>query len=151
MQSIVLVLLLIVCVDLSRSSEVISEIDGFCQCENIDGSKYDSDEFRTEAQYRVLNGTIVRPSELPWQVNVYLRYCGIAAERPVCESPEDYHYFGQCSGVLISPRFVLTAGHVCKSSKSPSNCLFWPIKIKLTIQTCLNSSAFRAGTLRMKK
>ena len=74
MRSISLVLLLIVGVDLRRPNEVVSQIDGLCgKCENIDASKYDSDELRTElerTQYRILKGTIVRPSELRWAASV---------------------------------------------------------------------------------
>ena len=117
MRSISLVLLLIVGVDLSRSNKVVSQIDGLCgNCENIDLAKYDSDELRTEferTRYRVWNGTIVRPSELRWVASVYSRVCANETERP-CKSPKDFDYRVRCSGALVSSRFVLTAGHVCK-------------------------------------
>ena len=110
MQSIVLIL--IVFVDFARSSRVISEMDGLCQCANIDGTRYESEEFRNEARYRIWNGTIVRPPDLRWAAMIYQRTCGNATERLACETLEQYHYKMVCSGVLISYRFVLTVGHV---------------------------------------
>ena len=131
MQSISLVLLLIVRVDLGLSNEVVSQIDGLCgKCENIDASKYDSDELRTGPRYRILNGTIVRPSDLRWVASVYLRFCRNETERP-CKSPKDYHYFIQCTGVLISSRLVLTAGHVSKLKFARKIVSLWSIKTNL--------------------
>merc|ERR1711962_59104 len=56
---------------------------------------------------RIVGGTKVKPHTLPWQVAM------------IPKGDTDGQFFVNCGGVIICPRFVLTAAH-CTEGKKPN-------------------------------